>query len=134
MTFQLKTLEAMQNTNAVCQKINRFLKLNDAYKNLVRNCLHICADASFRSFRESYAELLEKNGKKVVGGPSNLLPRNAVADEGVNQKNVEKIEKFQFFCWIDACQLYRYSQCKPMATEVHTFSDMNLETIRFTAE
>ena len=63
------------------------LKLGCTLPNLANICLHNTADSMFYSFTESDKDLLEKIREEMVGGPSIVFTRKAVADETFIRKS-----------------------------------------------
>ena len=82
------------------------LKLGCTLPNLANICLQRFTDAKLYPFTEGDKDLLEKILEDVVGGPSIILTRKAVADENFIRKSTN-ICKSIF--GIDASQLYPYS-------------------------
>ena len=57
------------------------LKLGCTLSKLAKICLHRSTSARFYPFTESYKDLLSKTREDMVGGPSIVFTREAVADE-----------------------------------------------------
>ena len=91
--------------------------------------LHKSTDAKFYPFIEGDKNLLQKIREDIVGGPSIVFTRKAVADETFIRKSTNICNSF---VGIDASQLYPYSMCQPMPTGLYTRWDFNSESSRFT--
>ena len=63
------------------------LRLGCTLPNLANICLHKSTDATFYPFTEADKDLLEKIREDVVGGPSIVFTRKAVADETFVRKS-----------------------------------------------
>ena len=123
------TSEAMQKLNAFYHdKDIKMLKLGCTLPNLANICLHKSTDAKFYSFTEGDKHLLEKIREDVLGGPSIVFTRKAVADETSIRKSANICKSI---VGIDASQLYPYSMCQPMPTCLCTRWDLDSETSRF---
>ena len=105
------------------------LKLGCTLPNLANICLHKSTAAKFYPFPEGDKYLLEKIRENVVGGPSIVFTRKAVADETFIRKSANIC---RFIVEIDASQVYPYSMCQPMPTGLYTRWDLDSETSRFT--
>ena len=98
------TLEAMQKMIAFYHdKDIDMLKLGCTLPNLANICLHNSTDANFYPFTEGDKEILEKNREDVVGDPSIVFTREAVADETFIRKSANICKSI---VGIDASQLY----------------------------
>ena len=105
------------------------LKLGCTLRNLANICLHKSTDAKFYPFTEGDKDPLEKNRDVVVGGPSIVFTRKAVADETFIRKSANICK---YFVGVDASELYPYSMCQPMPTGLYTRWDFDSETSSFT--
>ena len=104
------------------------LKLGCSLPNLANICLHKSTDAKVYPFTERIKDLLEKNREDAVSGPSIVFTRKAVVDETFNRKSANLCKSI---LGIDAGQLYSYSTCQPMPTNVYMRWDLDSETGRF---
>ena len=120
------TLEAMQK---MIDKDIDMLKLGCTLPNLANICLHKSTDAKFYPFTEGDKDLLEKIREDIVGGPSIVFTRKAVVDENFIRKSPNICKSI---VGIDASQLYPYSICQPMPTDLYTLWDIDSETSRLT--
>ena len=112
------TLEAMQKMIAFYHNKDVFImKLGCTLRNLANNCLKKSADEKFYSFTEGDKESFEKIQEDVVGGPSIVFTRKAVADETFVWKSTNICKSI---VGIDASQLYPYLMCQPMTTGLYT--------------
>ena len=124
------TIEAMQKMTAFYHdKDVDMLKLGCTLPNLANICLHESTDAKFYPFMEGDKDLLEKIREDVVGGPSIVFPRKALVDENFIGKSTNICKSI---VGIDASQLYPYSICQPMYTDLYTRWGLDSETSRFT--
>ena len=124
------TLDAMQKMIAFYhQKDFDMLKLGCTLRNLANICLYKSTDAKFYPFTEGDKGLLEKIREDVVGGPSIVFTRKAVVDESFIRKSTNICKSV---VGTDASQLYPYSMCQPMPTDLYTRWDIDSETGRFT--
>ena len=124
------TLEAMQKMIAFQHdKDIDMLKLGCTLPNLANISLHKSTDAKIYPFTEADKDLLEKFREDVVGGPSIVFTRKAVVDETFIRKSTNLCKSI---VGIDASQLYTYSMCQPMPTDLYTRWDFDSETSRFT--
>ena len=105
------------------------LSLGCTLLNLANICFHKSTDAKIYPFREGDKDLLEKIRGDVVGGPSIIFTRKAVADETF-------IPKYTNICksivGSDASQLEPYSMCQPMPNGHYTQWDIDSEISSFT--
>ena len=125
------TLEAMKKMiEFYHNKGIDMLKLGCTPPNLTNNCLHKSTDSKFYPFTESDKDLLEKIREDILGGPSIVFTRKAVVDETFLRKSSNLCKSI---VGIDASQLYPYSMCQPMPTELYTRWVYDSETKRFTA-
>ena len=92
--------------------------------------MHKLRDSKFYPFTESDKDLLEKIQEDMVGGPSIILTRKAVVDESFIRKSSNLCKSN---VGIDASQLYPYSMCQPMPTQLYTRWEYDSETKKFTA-
>ena len=123
------TLEAMQKMIAFYHdKDIDMLKLGCTLPNLAYICLHKSTDAKLYPFTEGDKDLLEKFRKDVVGSPSIVFTRKAVADETFLRKS-ENISKS--IDGIDSSQLYCYSMCQP---STHAYRSLYALGFRFRNE
>ena len=112
------TLEAMQKMiEFYHQKEIVMLKLCCTLPNLANICLHKSTDSKFYPFNESDKELSEKIREDMVGGPSLVFTRKAVANDTFIRKSTNLCKSI---VGIDASQLYPYSMCQPMPTGLYT--------------
>ena len=112
------TLEAMQKMVAFYhKKRSDMLKLGCTLPNLGNFCPHKSTNAKLYPFTETDRDLLQKIREDMVVGPSIFFTRKAVVDETFirNSGNICKS-----IVGIDASQLYPYSLCQPMPTELYT--------------
>ena len=110
------TLEALQKLIAFyLDKHIDMLKLGCTLLNLANICLQKSTDANFYPFTEADEDLLEKIREDIVGGPSIIFTRKAVADETFIRKSANICKSI---LGIDASQLYPYSMCQPMPTRL----------------
>ena len=93
------------------------LKFGCTLPNLTNICLHKITDSKFHPFTESDKDLLEKIREDMVGGPSIVFKRKAVAEEFFIRKSLNLC---QSIVGIEASQLYNYSMCQPMPTGFYT--------------
>ena len=105
------------------------LKLGCTLPNMVNICLQKTTDSKFYPFTESDKDLLEKIREDMVGGPSIVCTREAVADETFIRKSSNLCKSI---VGIDASQLYPYSMWQPMPTGLCTRWEYDSETERFT--
>ena len=125
------TLEAMQKMiDFYHNKGIDMLKLGSRLPNLANFCLRKSTDSKFYPFTESDNDLPEKIRENMVGGPSIVFTRKAVVDETFIRKSSNLCKSI---LGIDANQLYPYSMCQPMPTELYTRWEYDSETERFTA-
>ena len=97
------TLEAMPKLTAFYHdKDIDMLKLGCILPNLANICLHKSTDAKIYPFTEGDKDLLEKNRKDIVGGPSIVFTCKAVVDETFIRKSANICKPF---VGIDASQL-----------------------------
>ena len=89
-----------------------------AYTNLLK----------FYPFTEGEKDLSEKIREDVVVDPSIVFTRKAVVDETFVRKSTNLCKSI---VGIDASQLYTYSMCQPMPTDLYTRWDFDSETSRF---
>ena len=123
------TLEAMQKMIAFYHdKDIDMLKLGCTSPNLANICSHKSTDAKFYPLTEGDKDLLGKLREDVVGGPSIVFTRKAAVDETFIPKSTNLCKSI---VGIDASQLYPYSMCKPMPTDLYTRWDFDSETSRF---
>ena len=104
------------------------LRLGCTLPNLASNCLQKSTSAKFYPFTETHKVLLQKIREGMVGGPSVFFTLKAAADETFLQDS-GKICKT--IVDIDASQLYPYSMCQPMPTEINTRWEYDTESNRF---
>ena len=118
------TLEAMQKSiEFYHNKGIDMLKLGCTLPNLANICLHNSTDSNIYPFTESDKDLFEKIREIIVGGPSILLTREAVADETFIRKSSNLCKSI---VGIDASQLYPYSVYKISAPQKHSSSDQTV--------
>ena len=87
------TIEAMQKMiEFYHQKEFDMLKLGCNLPNLANICLHKSTDSKFYPFTESDKDLLEKICEDMVGGPSIVFTRKAVANDTFNRKINEFVQ------------------------------------------
>ena len=123
------TLEAMQKMLAFYHKKGIYvLKLGCTLPNLANICLHKTTSAKFYAFTETDKDLLQKIRENMVGGPFIVFTRKAVVD-GTFIRNSGNTCKS--IVRIDASQLYPYSMCQPMPTELYTRWEYDTESNRF---
>ena len=123
------TLEAMQKMIEVYhQKEIDMLKLGCTLLKLANICLNKSTDSEFYSFTESDKDLLEKVREDTVGGPSIVFTRKAVVDETFIRKSTNLCKSI---IGIDASQLYPYSMCQSMPTELYTRWNYDSESQKF---
>ena len=104
------------------------LRLGCTLPNLANICLHKPTDAKFYRFTEGDKDFLEKIREDVVGGPSIVFTPKAVVNEIFIRKSTNLCKSI---VGIDASQLYLYSMCQPMPTDLYTRSDFDSDTGRF---
>ena len=123
------TLEAMQKMIVFChnEKID-LLKLGFTLPNITNICLHKSTDSKFSPFTEGNKDSSQKIRWDMVGGPSIVFTRGAIADKTFNRKSTNLCKSI---VGIDASQMYPYSRCQPMPTGVYTRCDVDTETGRF---
>ena len=125
------TFEAMQKKTIVLyhhESINT-LKLSCTLPNWANICLHKSTVAKFYTFTERDRGLQEKNREDGFAGPSHVFTRRAVVDETFVRKSANICKPIVGF---DASQLYPYSMCQPIPTDLYTRWDFDSETSRFT--
>ena len=105
------------------------LELCCTLPNLAYFRLHKSTDAKFFPFTKGDKDLLEKNRKDVVGGPSIVFTRKAVVDEIFIRKSTNICKSI---VGIDASPLYPYSMGQLMPTGLYTRWDIDSETSSFT--
>ena len=86
-------------------------------------------DSKFYPFTETDKELLEERQQDMVGGPSIVSTRKTLVVESFIRKSTNLCK---FFVGIDASQLYLYSMCQPMPTDLYTRWAYESETQHFT--
>ena len=91
------------------------LKLRCTLPNLANICLHKSTDSKIYPFTESDKDLLVKIREDMVGGPSIVFTRKTVVDETLRRKPSNLCKSIG---GIDVSQLYPYSICQPMPTEL----------------
>ena len=124
------TLEAMQKMIAFYHDKNiDMLRLGCTLLNLANICLHESTDANFYPFTDGDKDIVEKFREDVVGGPSIVFTHKAVVDETFIRKSTNICKSI---VGIDASQLYPYSMCQSMPTDLNTRWDIDSETSRFT--
>ena len=124
------TLEAMQKMiEFYHQKEIDMLKLGCTLPNLANICLHKSTDSKFYRFTENDKDLLEKIREDMVGGPSIVFTRKAVADETFIRKSTNVCKSI---VGIHASQLYPYSMCQPMPTGLYRRWNYDTESQKFT--
>ena len=100
------------------------LKLGCTLPNLANICLHSSTNAKFYPFTEHDRDLLDKIREDMVGGPSIVFTRKAIAGE-------TKIRYTDNLCktivGIDASQLYPFSMCQEMPTGLYTRWEIDAE-------
>ena len=122
-------LEAMQEMiEFYHQKQIDMLKLGRFLPNLPKICLHKSTHSKFYPFTESDKNLLKKIREDIVGGPSIVFSRKAVADETFIRKSTNFC---QSIVGIDASQIYPYSMCQPMPSGLHTRWNYDTESRKF---
>ena len=126
----VSTLEAMQKMiEFYHNKGIDMLRLGCTLPDLAIICLHKSTDSKFYPFTESDKDLLEKIREDTVGGPSFVFTRKAVVDGTFIRKSSSLCKST---VGIDASQLYPYSMCQPIPTELYTQWEYDSETKRFT--
>ena len=104
------------------------LKLGCTLPNLANICLHSSTNAKFYPFTEHDRDLLNKIREDMVGGPSIVFTRKAIAGE-------TKIRYTDNLCktivGIDASQLYPFSMCQEMPTGLYTRWEIDTEKKKF---
>ena len=123
------TLEAMQKRiEFYHRKEIDMLKLGCTLPDLANICLHKSTNSKFYPFTESDKDLLEKIREDMVGGPSIVFTRKAVADETFIRKSTKLCKSI---VGIDAGQLYPHSMCQPMPTGLYTRWNYDSESQKF---
>ena len=123
------TLEAMHKMiEFYHQKGIDMLKLGHTLPKLANICLHKSTDSKFNPFTESDKDLSEKIRDDMVGSPSIVFTRKAVIDETLIRKSTSLCKSI---VGIDASQLYPYSMCQPMPTELYTRWKYDTESQKF---
>ena len=108
----------MQKLVEFCnQKAIDMLKLCCILPNLANICLRKSTDSKFYPFTESDKNFLEKIREDMLGGPSIVFTRKAVADETFISKSTIMCKSI---VGIDASQLHPFSMCQPMPTGLYT--------------
>ena len=110
------------------KKVIDMLILGCTLPNLADICLHKPTSAKFYPFAETDKDLLQKIREDMVGAPSIVFTRKGVVDETFirNSRNFSKS-----IVGIDVSQLYPYSMCQPMPTELNTRWEFETESNRF---
>ena len=125
------TLEAMQKMIELYhQKEIDMLRLACTLPNLANIFLHKSTDSKFYPLTESDKDMLEKIREDMVGGPSIVFTRKAVANETFIRKSTNLCKSF---VGIDARQLYPYSMCQPMPIGLYTIWNYDSESQKFMA-
>ena len=104
------------------------LKLGCTLPNLANICLHKSTNAKFYPFTETDKDLLQKIRYYMVGGPSIVFTRKAIVDETFIRISGDICKSI---VGIDASQLYPYSMCQPMPTELYMRWEYDAESNRF---
>ena len=123
------TLEAMQKMiQFYHNKGIDMLKLGCTLPNLANISLHKSTNYNFYPFCESDKDLCEKIREDMTGGPSIVFTRKAVVDETFIKISSNICKSI---VGIDASQLYRFSMCQDMPTELYTRweFDTDLKTV-----
>ena len=125
------TLQAMKKMMKFYQnqKIG-MLKLGRTLPNLANICLHKSMDRKFYLFIEADKDLYEKIRSETTGGPSKVFTRKAVVDKTFiwRSNNICKAK-----IGIDASQLYPFSMCQAMPTELYTRWEFDSDLQKFKA-
>ena len=125
------TLEAMQKLiEFYHQEEIDMLKLGCTLPNLANICLHKSTDSKFYLSTVSDKDLLEKIPEDMVGGPSIVFARKAVANETFIRNSTNLCNSI---VGIDASHFYPYSMCLPMPTGLYTRWNYDSEFQNFIA-
>ena len=125
----IPTLELMQKMiNFYHNKGIDMLKLGCTLPNLANICLHKSSRAKFYPFTKTDRDLLEKFIEDMVGGASIVFTRRAVVDETFIRKSQNVCKSI---VGIDASQLYPFSLCQPMPTDLYTQYEYDSELQQF---
>ena len=105
------------------------LKLGCTLQNLANLCIHKSTDAKCYPFTDGDKDLVEKIREDVAGGPSIVFTRKSVVDDTFIRKSTNICKSF---VGIDASQLYPYSMCQAMPTDLYLRWDFDSETSTLT--
>ena len=94
------------------------LNIGCTLPNLANACLYKSTDLKFYPFAEAEKDLLE-NFRKNVDGVFIVLTRTEVVDENFIRESTNICKSIM---GIDANQIYPYSICQPMPTDLRTQS------------
>ena len=122
-------LESMQKTITFYHNENiDMLKPGCTLPNLAKVWVQKSINAKIYAFTEGEKDLLQKTREDMVGGPSIVFTRKAVAEKAFILKltNLRKS-----FADIDTSQLYPYLMLQLMPTKRYTRWDLDRETGRF---
>ena len=109
------------------QKVD-MLKLGCTLHNLANIFLHKLMDRKFYPFVEADKDFHEKIRSEMTDGPSIVFTRKAVVDETF----IRRSNNVKSILGIDASQLYPFSMCQAMPTELYTRweFDSDLQTFK----
>ena len=123
------TLEAMKKMiEFYHSKRIDMLKLGCTLPNLANICLHSSTNVKFYPFPEGDKDLLEKIREDMVGGPSIVFTRKAVAGQTRIRSSSNTCK---LIVGIDASQLCPYAMCQPMPTGLYARWEFDADLQRF---
>ena len=110
-------------------KRSNIIKLGCTLPNFSTIYFHKSTTAKFHLFTESDKDLLEKNREGMVREISIVFTREAVVDETFIRETTNLCKNF---VGIGAIQVYPFSKCQAMPTDLYTKWEINSESVKFT--